>query len=120
MEPLQQAMLVVTWNDGTIEFIAVQFNPTEVSFSKGVQVTEIPIPGLDSPLLQFVRGQNETLSLDLFFDTTETGMGAGAASVTDLSDQIYQLVKIEPDSHAPVVCEFIWSYKFPGSGLMPQ
>src|SRR5277367_6346734 len=98
MEPLQQAMLVVTWNDGTIEFIAVQFNPTEISFSKGVQVTEIPIPGLDTPLLQFVRGQNETMSIDLFFDSTESGMGATAKSVTQASDQIYQLVKIEPDS----------------------
>lgn len=120
MEQLLPAMIVVTWHDGTLEFIPVQFNPTQLSFNKGVQLAEIPIPGLDSPLIQFVRGQNETLSLDLFFDTTEAGMGAGAASVTDLSDQIYQLVKIEPDSHAPPICEFIWSFKFPGSGLMPE
>jgi len=103
MEALQQAMIVVTWNDKerTIEFIPVQFNPTQLSFNKGVQIAEIPIPGLDSPLIQFVRGQDETLSIDLFFDSTENGMGAGATSVTQYSDQIYQLVKIEPDSHAP-------------------
>jgi len=120
MTPLQQAMLVVTWHDGTIEFLAVQFNPTEISFSKGVQVAEIPIPGLDSPLLQFVRGQNETLSVDLFFDSTENGMGAAAKSVTEQTDQFYQLVKIEPDSHAPPVCTFIWNDSFPGADISPQ
>lgn len=117
MGPLQQAMLVVTWHSGVMEFIAVQFNPNQLAFNKGVQVADIPIPGLDSPLIQFVRGQNETLSVDLFFDSTENGMGVGATSVTGYSDQIYQLVKIEPDSHAPPICEFIWNDKFPGTDI---
>ena len=64
MEALVPAMFVVTWHSGMLELIPVQFNPTQLSFNKGVQVAEIPIPGLDSPLIQFVRGQNETLSLD--------------------------------------------------------
>ena len=120
MEQLQQAMIVVTWHSGTMEFIPVQFNPTQISFSKGVQLGDIPIPGLDCSLVQFVRGQNETLSMDLFFDSTENGMGAGATSVTEYSDQIYQLVKIEPDSHAPPVCEFIWNNKFPGTDISKE
>ena len=92
----------------------VQFNPTEFSLDKGAQLAEIAIPGLDSPLLQFVRGQNEKLTVDLFFDTTETGTGAGATSVTTLTDRIYSLVKIEPDGHAPPICTFIWNASFPG------
>ena len=116
MEPLQQATMVVTWNDGE-ERIPVQFNPTQLSFNKGVQVQEIPIPGLDTPLLQFVRGQNENLSIDLFFDSTENGMGTGAKSVTEYSDRIYQLVKIEPHTHAPPICEFVWNNKFPGANI---
>lgn len=117
MEQLQQAMLVVTWQSGEMEFIPVQFNPTEISFDKGAQIAEIAIPGLDSPLLQFVRGQNEKITLDLFFDTTEDGMGAGATSVTTFTDRIYELVKIEPERHAPPVCAFIWNSKFPGSDI---
>jgi nucleoid-associated protein YgaU len=120
MEQLQQAMIVVTWHSGVMEFIPVQFNPTQISFSKGVQLGDIPIPGLDSSLVQFVRGQNETLSMDLFFDSTENGMGVGATSVTQYSDQIYQLVKIEPDSHAPPICEFIWNNKFPGADISQE
>ena len=58
------------------------YNPTEYTFSKTAQFAEHPIPGLDSPVLQFVRGQAETVSLDLFFDTSDDGMGRNATPVT--------------------------------------
>ena len=45
--------------------------------TRGDQFAEIAIPGLDAPLQQFVRGQAEKLTLDLFFDTTDNGMGRG-------------------------------------------
>lgn len=116
MEQLQKAMLVAMWHD-VMEFIEVQFNPTEFTLNKNNQIAEIAIPGLDTPLLQFVRGQSETLTVDLFFDTTEDGMGTGAKSVTTLTDQVYQLMKIEPHTHAPPVCAFLWNEKFPGSDV---
>ena len=115
MEQPEQAMIGVNWQDGPFEWIAVQFNPTEFSLDKSVQIAEITIPGLDSPLLQFVRGQNEKMTLDLFFDTTEDGMSRGATSVTTLTDRIYELAKIEPARHAPPLCTFYWNSKFPGS-----
>ena len=87
----------------------VQFNPTEYTLNKGVQIAEIGIYGLDSPILQFVRGQNEKLSLDLFFDTTEQGLGEKATSVTTLTKPFYQLVKIQSATHAPPRIKFIWS-----------
>jgi hypothetical protein len=113
---LQKAMLAVEWSD-TLEFIELQYNPTELTFSKSAGLAEIAVPGLDSPLLQFVRGQAETLTLDLFFDTTEHGTGAGARSVTEETDRIYELVKIEPSTHAPPVCTFLWSSHFPGADV---
>jgi hypothetical protein len=98
--------------------IAVQFNPTEFTLNKGVQIAEIPIPGLDAPILQFVRGQTETLTLDLFFDTTDTGMDDNATSVTTLTDEFYQLIKIDSNTHAPSICHFAWGgHYFPGSNL---
>src|SRR5882724_5071501 len=74
--------------------IQVQFNPTEYTLNKGAQIAEIAIPGIDSPILQFIRGQNEKLTLDLFFDTTAAGMGVAALDVRTLTTPIYQLVKI--------------------------
>ena len=86
----------------------VQFNPSEYTLSKGVQLAEVPIPGLDQPILQFVRGQTETLSLDLFFDTTDEGMGADATAVTTKTDLFYQLIKIDKFIHAPPILRFQW------------
>jgi Contractile injection system tube protein/LysM domain len=120
MQQLQKAVLVATYSDGHQENIPVQFNPTEFSFDKSAQLAEIAIPGLDAPLLQFVRGQTEKLTMDLFFDTTEQGMGPGATSVTTLTDLVYGLVKIEPDGHAPPICSFQWNNRFPGCNLSPS
>jgi hypothetical protein len=93
----------------------VQYNPSELSFSKGAQVVEVPVPGLDSPLLQFVRGQAETLTVELFFDSTEDGTGVGATPVTKKTDDFYSLVKMDKTTHAPPVLLFTWGgTAFPG------
>jgi hypothetical protein len=113
----RKAIILVHWHQGNPEPIAVQYNPSEFTLEKKAQFGEATIPGLDSPLQQFVRGVTEKLSLDLFFDTTEQGMGAGATSVTTLTDKIYQLIKIEPTRHAPPVLTFVWSPSFPGSNV---
>lgn len=90
-------------------FFPVQFNPTEYTLNKGAQIAEIPIYGIDSPILQFIRGQNEKLTLDLFFDTTTVaGMGDAAAPVTKLTEPFYQLVKIQPKTHAPPRIRLTW------------
>jgi Contractile injection system tube protein/LysM domain len=103
------------YEDGSLgDPLLVNYNPTEYTLNKGAQLAEIAIPGLDSPILQFVRGQTETLSLDLFFDTTEAGMDDNAVSVTTVTDQFYQLVKIDGFTHAPPICFFSWGATFPG------
>lgn len=89
--------------------VKAQYNPTEVTFNKAAQIAEIAIPGLDAPILQFVRGQSETLAMDLFFDTTETGTaGGGVTPVTTKTDLFYQLIKIDRGTHAPPVVEVTW------------
>ncbi len=94
----------------TIKF---QFNPTEYSLTKGAQIAEIAIPGIDSPILQFVAGQNEKLAMELFFDTTrEKGIGTEAKDVREHTNRVYQLVKIQPKTHAPPRVRVSW-----GQGL---
>jgi nucleoid-associated protein YgaU len=102
--------------DGFTDF-AVQYNPTELMFEKQMAFAEITIPGLDAPLQQFVRGQAEKLSIELFFDTTEAGMGLGATSVTSLTDKVFQLARIDPDLHAPPIVTFIWNHHLAGDSL---
>jgi len=116
--PLAKATIEVLDKDaidpavGLTQFITVQFNPTEYTLNKGAQISEIGIPGLDSPILQFIRGQNEKLTLDLFFDTTKKGMGEAATDVRKQTRSIYQLVKIQSKMHAPTRVRFVW-----GEGL---
>ena len=93
---------------GLTPLFTVQFNPTEYTRDKGAQFAEIAIPGLDSPILQFIRGQNEKLTLDLFFDTTEYGMDDSAVSVTTRTEPFYQLVKMQSETHAPPRIRFCW------------
>ena len=69
MEQLAMATLWVQWysrpeGKPNPEPIPVQYNPTEFTFDKSAQIAEIPIPGLDAPLQQFVHGQAEKLTLD--------------------------------------------------------
>jgi nucleoid-associated protein YgaU len=93
---------------GLLPFIPVQFNPPELVLEKGAQIAEIAIPGIDSPILQFIRGQNEKLTLDLFFDTSDIGTGEVALDVRLRTKPIYELVKIQPRTHAPPRIRFIW------------
>ncbi len=118
LEPTVQAYIIPHWHDGDGEKIEFKYNPTELSFDKSVQIAEINIPGLDSPLQQFVRGDSEKVTFDLFFDSTEDGMGTGATSVTKRTDQLYALVKIDPKKHAPPWCTLHWNGKFPGANLL--
>ncbi|MBK9749021.1 MAG: peptidoglycan-binding protein [Anaerolineae bacterium] len=95
-------------NRGLKEEMFVLFNPTEYAISKGAQIAEIGIPGLDNPLLQFVRGQNTKLTLELFFDTTDSGMGEDARDVRELTAPFFELVRIQPETHAPPRIQFMW------------
>ncbi len=119
----ERATLSVEWIGGSAKAggktktYPVQHNPKELSLEKSVQLAEINIPGLDAPLQQFIRGQAEKLTIELFFDTTENGMGDDAVSVTEKTDEIYQLVKVESTSHAPPVVTFAWNKHFSGDTL---
>lgn len=92
-------------DSGVPKSFPVQFNPTEYSRDKSVTINEVAVPGLDAPLLQFIRGNNEKLTLDLFFDVTSTQK---VSDVTQLTSNVVKLAEILPETHAPPRIEFIW------------
>lgn len=98
------------------------FNPEELSTSKGANYAEITIPGLDAPLLQFVGGESEQMTLDLFFDATDPDHFAQSLDgdieergVTVLTDRFFDLVKMSGEAHAPPRLLFQWGEDFPGT-----
>jgi Contractile injection system tube protein/LysM domain len=91
-----------------------RFNPERYTVTKGVQFAEIGIPGLDSPVLQFVRGQNEKVTMDLFFDTTDHGVNeADVKDVRDLTVKLYALTQVNPETHAPLRVQLSWGMAGP-------
>lgn len=99
------------------ETIEVAYNPTEMALSKAAQYSDVAIPGLDGPVLQYVRGDAETLALELFFDSTEAGTGADAESVVEQVDKFHRFVKLDGELHSPPIVRVSWGDNFPGMAL---
>lgn len=83
--------------------VDVLFNPTEYGIDRGAQYAELAVPGLAMPLLQFVRGETQTLTLDLFLDASDT-----RGSVEADLERLRGFVRIHEELHAPPVCGFVW------------
>jgi hypothetical protein len=89
--------------------IPVQFNPTEYGIDRGAYFAQLDVPGLRTPLLQFVRGEPQLLSLELFLDGTDTRASFRPDdNVEDRLKLLRQFVEIDPALHAPPVCLFQW------------
>jgi LysM repeat protein len=83
--------------------IDVAFNPEEYSLNKDNNFATQAIPGLGAPILQFVHGNIRTLEMELFFDTT-----AGRTDVREQTQKVTDLLKIDPELHAPPVLRVAW------------
>lgn len=84
--------------------VEVLFNPTEYGIDRGANYAEVQVPGLPMPILQFVRGEAEVLSLELFVD----GSKSDGVTVEENLAALRRLVQIDPELHAPPVCAFEW------------
>lgn len=83
--------------------IEILYFPPEYSVEKTNNFTETAIPGLESPYLQYVRGNAGTITLEAFYDTYEEG-----TDVRKYTDQLSNLMNIDPELHAPPPLLFIW------------
>ncbi len=109
----------LTRKDNPLLVVPFLFNPAQLSVEKSNHFAEINIPGLSTSVLQFVRGNSRTISMELFFDTYEqgrdvriytdriTGWDAGSM-LSSLPDAAKGLMDIDSELHAPPVCLFIW------------
>ncbi|PYP89326.1 MAG: peptigoglycan-binding protein LysM [Blastocatellia bacterium AA13] len=95
----------------TGERLQVMFNPEEYTLNKDNNFASQSIPGLSSPLLQFVNGNLRTLEMELFFDTylPITTQGSSPRDVRDETEKIIKLMKIDSELHAPPILRFTWA-----------
>jgi len=100
---LEKAIINVEKGDGSIETVKVLFNPNHYSLESSNAYAVKRIPGLSSPIAQFISGEASTLSMDLFFDTSEA-----REDVRNHTTKISGLLSVDKDLHAPPLCTFIW------------
>jgi hypothetical protein len=84
--------------------IPLRFNPTEYRLQKQNSFAEIPIPGLETPPIQYIRGASEKLSLEVLLDTSDTLDNVRDKYVTKLTG----LLRINSTLHAPPIVRFVW------------
>jgi nucleoid-associated protein YgaU len=84
--------------------IELRFNPTSYVITKANEYSAIAIPGLQTPPIQFVRGGDEKLTVDVLLDTTATQEDVRERYVNPIRD----LMKINADLHAPPIVCFVW------------
>jgi LysM repeat protein len=98
--PLERIQIL---NEKTNQSFRVMFNPEEYSLNKDNNYASQAIPGLQSPLLQFVHGNLRTLDMELFFDTFEVQQ-----DVRDETQKVVALLDIDSDLHTPPVLRVTW------------
>lgn len=121
---LEKARIKVLAGSSSPKVVPVLFNPTEYSIERTNTYKSTPVPGLGSPLIQFVNGDAATLSMDLFIDDFTDGetvpdlSGADAGppmSAKERIDTIVGLLDMDRDLHAPPPVLFAWgSLRFKG------
>ncbi len=96
------------------------FNPKEFTVTRSNKFKEKKIPGLPASILQFTKGDNRSITLDLLFDTYEkrtdvrmltdiiTGWDAGAINSKLATRQGKGLMDQVSKDHDPPVCIFEW------------
>jgi hypothetical protein len=94
-------------NEATGDEFTVMFNPEEYSLNKDNNFAAQAIPGLGSPLLQYVHGNLRTLDMELFFDTFEQ-----QSDVRDQTLKVTSLLAINSDLHAPPILQVVWGTLF--------
>ena len=111
---LKKATITVLDGERKNQVITVLFNPTEYTFDRTNSYKSTPIPGVGALLLQFVNGEADQLSMDLFLDdyTDPSGPTSLQQKETDpLGKRLFDLTKlleIDRTIHAPPPVRFNW------------
>src|SRR5207247_7286361 len=111
---LKKATITVLDGASKGKVIAVLFNPTEYSFERANSYKATPVPGLGAPLLQFVNGECDQLSMDLFLDDYTDPKGPTSLQQKETNPlgkrlrDLTRLLDIDRDLHAPPPVRFNW------------
>lgn len=88
----------------------VLYNPAEYSLRDANEYAEMPIRGMNVPLLQYSRGSERTLAFSLVLDTYASGPPETRG--TDVRTQyvafLESLMRVDGELHRPPLCKVVW------------
>lgn len=111
---LKKATITVLDGDDKGKVISVLFNPAEYSFERTNSYKATPVPGLSSPILQFVNGEADQLSMELFLDDYTDPDGPTSRERKEQSPvaarirELSKLLLVDAKIHAPSPVRFNW------------
>ncbi|NPV90560.1 MAG: LysM peptidoglycan-binding domain-containing protein [Firmicutes bacterium] len=94
---------IIVKRSNKYETIKVLFNPNEYTIDTTNKYHFQKVPGLSAPIAQFISGETDNLTMDLYFDTYEQG-----TDVRNHTNKIVGLMEVDSDLHTPPVCRFVW------------
>ena len=111
---LKKATITVLEGAAKDDVVTVLFNPTDYSFERTNSYKGTAVPGLGTPLLQFVNGEADMLSMELFLDDHTDPKGPTTLLQPERDPlmtrlrKLTQLLEIDRDLHAPPPVRFNW------------
>ncbi len=111
---LRKATITILQGSHAGDEIRVLFNPTDYTFERSNSFKAAPLPGLGTPIVQFVNGESDRLSMDLFLDDYTDPNGPTSLPqpeenpVSTRLAQLFALLEIDRDLHAPPPVRFNW------------
>ena len=123
MEKITITPLTAKGDPDDSKAITVLFNPATYSVAKSVSWSPVGGGALDAPALNFGGGAARTLSLELFYDVTESvTIGGAIKSLQDVREQTNRMValtRIDKDLKQPPVIEISWGDSGPKDSDFP-
>jgi hypothetical protein len=104
-QQLTKAMIRILDGEPEVSEFEVLFNPADYSVEYSSSYAETAPPGLNNPILQFVNGNAQVLTMELLFDTYTDG---GGFDVSERTRRFTDMLSIDGDVHAPSRVEFSW------------
>lgn len=102
-EPAEIQVFDPTNPSSQLYTIPCKFRPTQISLEKSAGWHDKRSEKNNVPQPTFAGGESATLSLDLFFDTTDTG-----ADVRGTTDKLVKLTVKQSADKQPPLCRFVW------------
>lgn len=104
---LEKASIEILSGSNAGNRIPVLFNPSEYTIERSNSYKATSIPGLSGPLIHFINGEADVLSMELFLDDF-TDTPKDGISVNQRLDDLARLLEIDNDQHAPPIVRFVW------------